>query len=122
MFAGALARKDQRGKGVLYPRGLLLDGQRKSMRPHWWGGGFEWSRHQKLTRPRSVVLSSGHKILEGTHVNIRDARDNPVGGADRSGSRESGRGQRATGRIGRRIGSTQFVHEMGCPSCLGKCL
>lgn len=33
MLADALPRKDQRGKGELYLRGLLLDGQRKSMQP-----------------------------------------------------------------------------------------
>jgi SRSO17 transposase len=33
MFAGALPRKDQRSKGQLYVRGLLLDGARKSMQP-----------------------------------------------------------------------------------------
>src|SRR5579872_5371557 len=32
MFSG-LARKDQRAKGELYARGLLVDGQRKSMQP-----------------------------------------------------------------------------------------
>jgi SRSO17 transposase len=32
MFGG-LARRDQRGKGELYLRGLLLDGKRKSMQP-----------------------------------------------------------------------------------------
>jgi SRSO17 transposase len=33
MLAGALPRKDQRAKGELYLRGLLTDGQRKSMQP-----------------------------------------------------------------------------------------
>ena len=33
MLAGALPRKDQRVKGELYLRGLLTDGQRKSMQP-----------------------------------------------------------------------------------------
>jgi SRSO17 transposase len=33
MLADALPRKDQRAKGELYLRGLLLDGQRKSMQP-----------------------------------------------------------------------------------------
>jgi SRSO17 transposase len=33
MFADALPRKDQRAKGELYLRGLLTDGQRKSMQP-----------------------------------------------------------------------------------------
>src|SRR4030088_1950874 len=32
MFA-SFARRDQRGKGELYLRGLMLDGQRKSMQP-----------------------------------------------------------------------------------------
>ncbi|MCP2094314.1 DDE superfamily endonuclease, partial [Actinosynnema pretiosum] len=30
---GGFARRDQRGKGELYLRGLLLDGRRKSMQP-----------------------------------------------------------------------------------------
>src|SRR5687768_12034208 len=30
---GGLARRDQRGKGELYLRGLLSDGKRKSMQP-----------------------------------------------------------------------------------------
>jgi SRSO17 transposase len=30
---GDLSRKDQRGNGELYARGLLTDGQRKSMQP-----------------------------------------------------------------------------------------
>jgi SRSO17 transposase len=30
---GGLARADQRAKGELYLRGLLLDGKRKSMQP-----------------------------------------------------------------------------------------
>jgi SRSO17 transposase len=30
---GGLVRKDQRAAGALYVRGLLLDGQRKSMEP-----------------------------------------------------------------------------------------
>ncbi len=30
---GGFARRDQRGKGELYLRGLLLDGKRKSMQP-----------------------------------------------------------------------------------------
>ena len=30
---GGLARADQRAKGALYLRGLLLDGKRKSMQP-----------------------------------------------------------------------------------------
>ncbi|NMH95150.1 transposase, partial [Pseudonocardia bannensis] len=30
---GGLARSDQRAKGELYVRGLLLDGKRKSMQP-----------------------------------------------------------------------------------------
>jgi SRSO17 transposase len=33
MFAGVLPREDQRDKGQLYLRGLLLDGARKSMQP-----------------------------------------------------------------------------------------
>jgi len=33
MLVGALPRKDQRGKGELYLRGLLTDGPRKSMQP-----------------------------------------------------------------------------------------
>lgn len=33
MLAGALPRSDQRDKGALYVRGLLLDGARKSMQP-----------------------------------------------------------------------------------------
>ena len=33
MLADALPRKDQRVKGELYLRGLLTDGQRKSMQP-----------------------------------------------------------------------------------------
>jgi SRSO17 transposase len=33
MLADALPRKDQRAKGELYLRGLLTDGQRKSMQP-----------------------------------------------------------------------------------------
>ncbi|GGJ72591.1 hypothetical protein GCM10010121_099020 [Streptomyces brasiliensis] len=30
---GSLARRDQRAKGELYVRGLMLDGKRKSMQP-----------------------------------------------------------------------------------------
>ncbi|MFI6062947.1 transposase, partial [Streptomyces sp. NPDC051286] len=30
---GSLARRDQRAKGELYLRGLMLDGKRKSMQP-----------------------------------------------------------------------------------------
>src|SRR5512134_1368279 len=30
---GGFARRDQRGKGELYLRGLMLDGKRKSMQP-----------------------------------------------------------------------------------------
>jgi SRSO17 transposase len=33
MMVGALPRSDQRDKGELYLRGLLTDGQRKSMQP-----------------------------------------------------------------------------------------
>ena len=33
---GGLARADQRAKGELYLRGLMLDGKRKSMQPMAW--------------------------------------------------------------------------------------
>jgi SRSO17 transposase len=52
---GGLARSDQRAKGELYLRGLLVDGKRKSMQPMAARLGVDHSR-----RPVTTAGPGGH--------------------------------------------------------------
>ena len=66
MLADALPRKDQRAKGELYLRGLLTDGQRKSMQPMAQRLGVD---HQGLQAVRHVFDVG----LRGSAGSERDA-------------------------------------------------
>ena len=62
MFGG-FARRDQRGKGELYLRGLMLDGKRKSMQPMAERLGID---HQQLQQLQQFVSTS-----TWDHVEVR---------------------------------------------------
>src|SRR3954451_13390111 len=55
---GGLARTDQRAKGALYLRGLLLDGKRKSMQPMAARLGVD---HQQTPAVRDLLYLGPHR-------------------------------------------------------------
>src|SRR2546428_10654175 len=60
---GGLARKDQRGAGELYVRGLLTDGQRKSMQPMAARLGVDHQRLQQfITSPAWDYVAVRRKV------------------------------------------------------------
>jgi SRSO17 transposase len=65
----ALPRSDQRATGELYVRGLLLDGQRKSMQPMAGRLGVDHQRLQQfMTSQRSVKTLENRSMAAGSAV------------------------------------------------------
>jgi alkylation response protein AidB-like acyl-CoA dehydrogenase len=131
---GGLARSDQRAKGELYLRGLMLDGKRKSMQPIAARLGVDHQQLQQFVTSstwdhvevRKRVASWADELIEPEAYVIddsgfpKDGSDSPGGGEDvlrniGEGRELPNRGQRARGHR-HRIGGDQ----LGAVSTIGK--
>jgi hypothetical protein len=66
---GSLARRDQRAKGELYLRGLMLDDTRKSMRPMAGRLGVD---HQRLQQDGAAVVADAVESRQREFATLRD--------------------------------------------------
>src|SRR5260370_1304023 len=105
---GGLARKDQRAAGELYVRGLLTDGQRKSMEPMAARLGID---HQRLPQfitsstwdygaVRRNVARGFAASCPGEALGVREGVRGRGGGGAWGGRRGAGRAGRVGGAVG----------------------
>src|SRR5437868_14483291 len=67
---GGLARADQRAKGELYLRGLMLDGQRKSMQPMAERLGVDHQQLQQFVTSSTWDVTEVRRRLAGQAVEV----------------------------------------------------